>query len=340
MIIGYDFFALGLNGNVYDTALSVNSIDEVAIGAGIYDEMLLSVDTSIEPSIKKPTKWSIKTVIDAKFKGDLEAGTLDADGHTVNKIQVYRRKYQEEKEWLIIGEAEYDPEYNVYSFVDRFTENGATYEYATVPVANKIVGDLTVSEPIKAEFDGIFISDINGNFKMELDLSRGDTTYNNNSAMMQPLNKRYPIVIKGKQRYKSGSFKFLPLSETQLKAKGTTINGAEEYGLITKLVNFLEDGRAKVLRNSNGELIVASLSEVSTAHREGGLEDLADVSFNYVEIGELDNETMARAGLISSPTKSRYGFDNYGEVDWSFKTAVYSSDYRSRNASNVGREKD
>lgn len=332
MIIGYDFFSKDLNGNVYDTAISTSHIDEVAMGAGLYDELYISVDTSIDKENKKPQKWQLKTIMNAKFKNDLEAGTLDADGHTVTKIQIYRRKFLEDKEWLIVGEIEYDEKYNVYSFVDRFAQSGTVYEYATVPVANKIVGDITVSEPVSVNYDGVFISDTNNNFKLEIDLSKGTTEHITNVNTMQPLNGAYPIVTTGNQRHKSGSMQFLPLTQRQIDIGGDRINGIDEYEYRSALINFLQERRSKVIRNSNGEIIVASISNIKSLNREGYLDDLADVSFDYVEIGAMNNETMTKAGLVSTPSKSQYTYDENGDVDWSL--SVRSNDnteYRARN---------
>lgn len=317
MIIGYDFFGLNLSGNVYDTAISTSHIDEVTIGAGLYDEIYLTVDTSVKGNNERPHKWQLKTIMNAKFKNDLEAGTLDADGHVVTKIQIYRRKYMLEKEWLLVGEIDYDPAYNVYSFMDRFAESGAVYEYATVPVADRIVGDITVSEPTKVDYEGVFISDTNNNFKIEIDVDKGTTEHATNISTLQPLNAPYPIVVSGNQRNKMGTIQFLPITQHQVDTKGTKISAKDEYDYRSKVIDFLQKRNAKVIRNSNGEIIVASTTNIKSINRNGYLDDLADVAFDFIEVGELNNETMLKVGLVGSPSKSTYSFDEDGEIDWS-----------------------
>lgn len=324
MIIGYDFFSKDFHGNIFDTAIPTAELDEVTMGAGIYDELFVSVDTSIADDNVKPGKWKLKTIMDAKFQNDLEAGSLDADGHVVTNIQIYRRRYLEDKEWLIVGEFPYDRDYNVYSFVDRFTENGVDYEYAIVPVANKVIGDITVSEPVGVDYDGVYISDLENNFKLEVDFNLGDVSHNTNFATSQPLNGKYPILTYGTQNFQSGDITFLPLSEEQLSMGGGAINGREERVMRERVVTFLQKGGAKVIRNDNGQTIVVGTSNVKSTSKNGNLIDLSSITFTYTEIGKLDNETMGKAGLIGTASKSKYTFDENGEIVW--KMAAFKAE--------------
>ena len=93
MIIGYNFFNKDFHGMVWDTAIPTSEQDELTIGAGIYDQIFVSVDTTIADENVKPDKWNKKNIMNAKFQNDLEAGSLDADGYVITKIQIYRRKH-------------------------------------------------------------------------------------------------------------------------------------------------------------------------------------------------------------------------------------------------------
>lgn len=316
MIIGYDFFSKEFHGNVYDTAIPTSQLDELTVGAGIYDEIFVSVDTTIDEKNEKPTKWMLKNIMDVKFKNDLEAGTLDADGYVVNKIQIYRRKYLEEKDWLLIAEFDYDKNYNVYSFVDRLAENDVMYEYAIVPVANKIIGETTLSDPIKVTYDGVFISDLENNYKMEFDYEIGDVNYNKNVSFVTPINAQYPIAINGGQNYRSGNISFTPVSKEQKDTSGTKVNGRNESILRKNLTDFLNKGTAKAIRNENGEIIIVATYDVKTSSKGGNLVDIHAMSFSYNEIGKLDYPTLSKGGLIGSASKSKYTFDENGEIIW------------------------
>lgn len=334
MIIGYNYFGKSFHSTVFDTAIPTSDIDEVVIGAGIYDELFVSVDTSITDKNEKPNRWAIKTIMDAKFNGNLEAGSIDADGHVVTKIQIYRRRFEEGETWLLLGEFPYDIDFNMYSFVDRLAENDVTYEYAIVPVANEVLGDITISQPIKVNYEGVWISDLENNFQLEYDFKLDSIVHNKNYAKQEPLNGRFPIVTFGTQQYRNGSLSFLPLSEEQIENKGTKINSKKERLAREAVLDFLNKSSAKVIRNDNGSVMVVATHDISEEPRGGSLIDISDIKFSYTEIGEFDYDTMSKGGLIGEALKSKYSFDEDGNVIWSMGAAARSfgdSEMRHRN---------
>ena len=316
MIIGYNFFNKDFHGVIFDTAIPTSEQDELTIGAGIYDQIFVSVDTAIDDKNVKPDKWNKKNIMNAKFKNDLEAGSLDADGYVITKIQIYRRKYLVDKDWILVGQFDYDKLYNTYSFIDRTVENQALYEYSIVPIAKEVIGDITTSEPIKVEYDGIYISDLENNYKMEMDLNFGDVTYNKNSSTITPLNSQFPIVIYGNQNYKSGNISFLSVTDDQVKSGGTELNGREERIHRDKIVNFLQKSGAKVIRNSNGEVMIIATNNIKTTPKEGFLLDIHSVGFDYTQLGDMDSPTLIKGGLVGSALKSNYTYDENGEIIW------------------------
>lgn len=323
MIIGRNFFGHKLHSMIYDTAIPTSQIDEVVLGAGIYDRLFVSVDTTITDENQPPQHWQIKTIMDAKFENDLEAGTIDADGHIVTRIQIYRRNTKTST-LVLLGDFPYDPAYNMYSFVDRLAENGATYEYIIVPVANDVIGELTPSQPIKVDYEGIWISDIENNFQLEYDFTLDTITHNKNYSKQEPLNGRFPIITFGMQQYRSGSLSFLPLSDEQ-KLGGKEIDGKTERLSREAVLNFLNRPTAKVIRNDNGEMVVVTVHDVSETPRSGSLIDISDIKFSYTEIGDFDYETMSKGGLIGEAVKSKYSFDENGDVVWSMMSVGRSA---------------
>ena len=305
-----------MDGTVFDTAIPTGGIDEVTLGAGIYDELFISLDTEIGSQNAKPTSWQLKTIMNAKFENDLEAGSLDSDGHVITSIQIYRRKYLRDDNWLLVGQFPYEPEYNVYSFVDRFTENGANYEYAIVPVAQDVIGDITVSEPIKVDYDGVFVSNLENNYRMDIDFELGEISYNKNMSTSSPLNGRFPIVTQGVQDYRTGDITFLPLSKAQMDAGGEKVDGRVERQYRNQVLSFLRSGGAKVIRDSNGEMMIVATHNITATSKNGNLIDLYAISFSFTELGEFDVETMSKGGLVGSAGKSKYSFDEFGNVIW------------------------
>ena len=313
MIVGHSFY--GLEDVVWDTAIPTTQLDTMRIGEGIYDEIYMTLDTNIKDDGNRE-KWSLKTIMNSKFENDLEAGTIDGNGHVVTRLQLYRRLYSNTSDWVLIGDTDYTDEFNVYSFVDNTAENGKTYEYAIMPVANKIAGELNKSEPQKVEYEGVYISDTENNFRIELDFQQDTIQHNRNSALITPLNGKYPIAVFGKQDYRTSSLTFLPISQKQIDTGGTDINGRDERTVRDKVTSFLNNGKAKILRNDNGDVMIIASQNVQTNPKETYLPDIQSVKFDYAELGRINSSDLIRTGLVAEAVKSKYTYNEYGDVIW------------------------
>lgn len=317
MIIGYSFFNKDIDGIIYDTAIPTSEIDEVTLSDGMYDELFTSVNTTIDKTNERPEGWEIKTIMDAKFNDSLEAGTIDGSGHVVTKIQMYRREWQTpNSEWLLIAQFDYEKVYNMYTVIDRFVENGKTYEYAVLPLADDVQGNLAISQPITVEFDGTFISDADTNYPMDLDFKIGDLTHNRNSSTMVPLNGKFPVVSYGDQNYRTGNISFLPVTNGQREGTETKIDPHAELMNRQQITKFLNNGHAKVIRRDDGNVMVVAVQNIKETPKSDNLDTISNVSFDFTEIGEMNFETMDKAGLIGGAGKSIYTFDDFGDMYW------------------------
>ena len=315
-LIGSDFYG-SRNNLCFDTAIPTSQLDSVIINTGVYDELYISLDTAIARANNRPKGWFLKNIMHAKFENDLESGSLDADGHKITKIQIYRRILGDgANDWVLVGEFVYKSDFNVYSFVDVTAESDRYYEYSIVPVAGEVIGEKTISDPVYISYNGVFISDNENNYKIQFDFESGDITYNKDFSSMNPLNGEYPIVVYGNQDYRTGSISFLPLSETQIKSGGTKVDGKEERLVRDKVTSFLNNGKSKVLRNDNGDIMVMATSNVKSSPKSNALMDIQSVSFDYTELGKVNSDTLVRAGLVGGVVESSYTYDEYGNVIW------------------------
>lgn len=313
MIIGYNFFGLE-EGAVFDTPICTEMLDQVRLNEGTYDEIYIDLNTTIPDTIDKPNIWTIQTIMDAKFTGDLDAGSLGAEGFTITSIQVYRSVYGSDN-WELIAEFPYDEEYNVYDFVDRYVQNATTYRYAIVPVANEILGEMLLSETVEVKYEGIFLTDRKENRRLEYDIQLGEVSYNNNAVSNVSLNGVYPIVVMGNSNYRTGQLSTLPLSKETVALNGNGIDKLQEQINRDKWIDFLNNHKAKVLRMDSGVLILVLTQNPRVTHKDSEfLRDLASISFDYMEIGKLDFGTMTGHDLISSASLSKFTFNDEGEV--------------------------
>ncbi|MCY7911108.1 hypothetical protein MOB65_19840 [Bacillus inaquosorum] len=314
MIIDYNFFGFEHGGCVWDTPVCTDMLDELQLNEGIYDEVYVNLDTTIPDNTSKPTVWSLSTIMDAKFTGDLDAGSVGAEGFKVTKILLFRSLVGT-NQWDAVAQFEYDKEYNVYDYIDRYVQNGSTYQYAVVPVANEILGDRLASDPIKAEYEGIFLTDKNENRRLEYDISLGDVLSNTASSVTQPINGKYPIIIFGTSNYRSGNLSVLPLSKSTVSMAGERIDKFAEQINRQEWLSFLNNCKAKVLRMDNGVLMLVVTQNATVSHKEGDiLRDLASISFDFVEIGELTFDSLIKNDLIPSAERQKMTYDDYGGI--------------------------
>ena len=314
MIMDYNFFGFEHGGQFFDTPIATDMLDEIEISEGVYDEVYINLDTTIPANNERPLMWSLTTIMDAKFTGDLDAGSVSADGFKVTKILLYR-SIVGTSDWEAIGHFDYDDEYNVYDYVDRYVQNGASYQYAIVPVANEILGDKLISDPIMSEYEGIFLTDKNENRRFEYDISLGDITYNKSSSVTQPINGQFPIISFGNSNYRSGSLSVLPLSKSTVDMAGASIDKLAEQINRQEWLDFINNSRGKILRMDSGVLMLVSTQNAVASHKEGDLlRDLASISFDFIEIGKVNFETMVRHDLIATANAQKSTFDDYGGI--------------------------
>lgn len=315
MIIGHTFYGQGLAGNVYDTAIPTPYLDEVVMSSGIYDELYITLDSEVDGTNEKPDAWSIKDIMDAKFLGNLEGGTLSVSNNQVTAIQIYRRRYNKKEDWLLMGEWPYNTDFNVYTFIDRLAANGTTYEYGILPVAGKVLGDLTKSPKMTVNFDGVYVSNTNNNYHLEVNYDPGTTTYHTNKAELQPLNGEFPVVVFGSENYRSGTVKFVPLSKDLIHGDNDKINPIGEKDYRQNIVNFINDSKPKVLRDENGEVMLVVTSNLQESSFSGGrLQQIKEFQFDFTEVGRIDYQSMLDGGLIGTAGMSNYIFSEDGNA--------------------------
>ena len=299
---------------MYGILQSTDMMDELEMHEGVYDEVFIDLDTNTPDNTVKPTSWTVTTIMDAKFTSDLDGGSIGAEGFKITKIQLYRSVAGTDK-WDAVGMFDYDEEYNVYDYVDRYVQNGSIYQYAIVPVANEILGEKLKSDEVKALFEGMFITDRKENRRLEYDISLGDINYNTVSAVNQPINGQYPIVTFGNSNYRSGNLSVLPLSKETVALAGSSIDKFAEQINRQEWVDFLNNGRAKILRMDSGVIMLVVTQNARVSHKDGEiLRDLASISFDYTEIGAINFSMLVKNDLIPSAYTSKSTFDDFGGI--------------------------
>lgn len=294
----------GTSETIRDGIVANEDILQIELLSGEFDEVYLTIDKSTTDNVEKPTNRTVKDIVDLKFDNGLE-DYVPTSMFKIAKIVVSRKNYTlEDSNWEDIAVFDYDTMYNIYNYIDRFVSHSFDYMYGITPImTNGKRGEMITSKLISLELDSIYITDRTRNFKMEYDLNMGEQSINTDESLVSTLNGRFPVLITGTSRYKTGSLSLLPLSHSTIQAGGQFIDKEAELSNRKEWEDFLGNGNPKVIRFMDGSSILAVTSNSKIAHRQGNLNGLADISFDYTEIGTINYKNLEKYGLLNGDAK-------------------------------------
>ena len=296
MLIGHDFFGFN-NGAVFDTIFCHPSYQRLEIYDGTIDQVYIDEDITIPYSIEKPNNWRYFTVLNAKFQGNLEGGSVQNDGLVIEKIR-FQKRSADELIWQDVAEIEYTPNKKIfYEAIDKYIANDFVYEYSVTPITATVLGSRVISDQITANFSGVFLSDKENNYSLLYDVEISDIQNNNPSSIFEPLFSKYPIIT-----YSNLDYSTFDVTATFITAKTVDtgdINIRLERMGKDQLMIFMKNRKPKVYRDTNGNLKLVSVVGNPKEIPNNNVAGIAKLSFSLVEIGQIDNETMVAYNLLS-----------------------------------------
>lgn len=297
MIIGFNAFGEE-NHLAFDNRLCHPTYNKLEITGGMIDEIYIDEDIEIPYTIEKPTGWRFRTVLLARFQGNLEAGSVEAQNLQIEKIRFQRRRVGD-LEWQDVAEMEYIPTEKIfYETLDKFVSNEFIYQYSIIPITATVVGNRVVSDEVKAEFEGIFISDKESNYKLLYDVELSDIQHNIAYSVFEPRNSKYPIVVYGNLDYVSFDITATFITAETMNKNDGTVDIRMERLTKDKLLEFMKNGKPKIYRDHHGNTKVVSVvgtpKEIPYNNKGG----IAKLSFSLAEIGDVDSETLRSYNLL------------------------------------------
>lgn len=234
----------------------------------------------------QPTEWTDNMMFNCNFEDNLTGGNIDV-GTDIDTIFIKKR---------IIGSNIWLPIYDVpkitsavtFTIYDPYCANGLEYEYAIVPCKKSgdgyIEGNYIVNQ-ITSTFDGFVIADKNNLFKSVINVNY-DATNKAEYGLIQPLNKKYPIVIhNGITRYFNGTLNCAVMGYNYMKTrKMNTLNIARERN---DLIEFLNDNEVKIVKAWTGDIIVIQkIGDVTDSiNSQTGY---SSIGFSWVQQGDIN----------------------------------------------------
>ena len=163
---------------------------------------------------------------------------------------------------------------------------------------NEIEGNY-ITNSILSKFNGVFIGDRDSIYKLYYDVSYGTNKRNQSIGTFEPLGKQFPVIVaNGLLSYETGTVSATILNE-----------GYDKNGILDRkatvqtkdvLKDFLTNRKAKILKDWNGNIwlcIVTGSPQVT--YKTGSGMALANVGFNYVTLGDSNNQTdLYNSGIV------------------------------------------
>ena len=297
MFIGLDFYGLGESGTTFQTNIASSKYIEFGIRNCIVDEIYMDENINFEFSTTKPTEWNYSTILDAKFKGTLEAGNISGQGYSIQSIKIQKRKIDDTK-WIDVAVLPYNSSFEDYSIIDNYVANDESYIYALIPITSTVVGERVLSNQVDVEFEGMFLSDKTHNYHLLYDVSVPNITHNTVSNVFELPASKYPIITTSQIDYVS------------FPVEATVVTEGSSYGQIDikaekqareNLMNFIKNRKPKVYRDDLGEIRLIMVTDKPQIVPVDGARGIAKVSFSATEIGDTnDSETLIECDLIES----------------------------------------
>lgn len=267
------------------TPSDLSHIHIATIQNGVYDELHITKNVSENYTTAISNEWNYDTILHALFQGDLHAGNVHYTAEEVTCVRIKRRQTNT-FEWITLYEVPIHiaDDFKFERF-DRYARSNVEYEYALVPVIDRIEGNLNVNT-VFSEFDGIFIceKDLLFHTTMNVDIQ---AKKNRPAATIATINRRYPFVISnGNNNYYSGT------------ASGTFMNVLDNQFCLydyqngwkyrSDMMEFLCNGRPKILKYDDGRMWLVQVVGTPTENT-GQHETMPITSFDWTEIEDCES---------------------------------------------------
>lgn len=299
-IVGYNFIE---DINALDpTPTALNNIKSTQIQNGIFNHYNVTRDTSSTYTTQIPTMWDYLTIMDCNFNGTILAGNIEFSIRDITNLRI-KRRIKGTFDWIIL----YDiPISGVESFnftrTDYLNQHGVEYEYAFVPMINDTELNY-ITNSVESQFNGVFICDMESIFKYYAGVEYSGAIRKNPTTVYEPFGSQYPIVVANSAlNYTSMNVRGAVITDEDLY--NSSLNRINEVKYRNKLLDFMVNKRAKILKDWNGNIwlmVVTGNPNIQYMNQIGM--GLASVEFSATEIGDANKaQDLYNSGMIDITT--------------------------------------
>lgn len=298
VFLGFDF-ASGKSSLSVTPPIS-SETNKISISNAIVNS--LKISSNLLANYDPDASWDSYTIIDAKFEGNINGGTITESSTDINEIRIKRRVYGTYN-WITVGIVSIGIS-NTLSFVfdDVTVRSGEKYEYAIVPVVQGNEGYYS-SKSITCEFDGVFIVDKDYILQFLANISYTNILRRNRTGTIETLGSKYPYVQSNNvNNYQTGSFSGAIMSKKNICNDSFKITGSQVNEYNNLVENFLSNNNPKILKDWSGRIwLVAVVDDISVEPIQNSIIPYENVSFSWVEIGDYNCEDdLINSGFVKN----------------------------------------
>lgn len=295
---------------LYDTLKDQNSmnfitnstlVDTVKIANGIFDH--LNLLEQITNSTTIPTEWTDKTLLNATFNGTLDAGSLSEFIGNIDHLEIQRRE-SGSNEWISLQSLYKTQNGSVpaeFTMYDNYEKNNTLYTYQIVPVDSQGNQGTALQQDVLSIFNDAYIADANHIYKITYEYGFGSMQKNQTNVIYTPYGAKYPTVVYNSvNRYDSGSITAVLLAPTSQNETMAYLDRNAQVKLVEEFNTWLANGKAKILKDFNGNLkVITVINPISNSYYKELGNGLASTSFNFVEVGDFSQKYLDKLGMTN-----------------------------------------
>ena len=273
------------------TPIKVFEASNVVIQNGIFDDLFITRDLNTDLDNKA---WDFPVVLWANFNGSLHGGNIDITLGQLDSVLIKRRE-KGTFEFITLAVLPVGAYKDLaLEHFDKYNRAGVEYEYAIVPQLGGVEGSMSINE-VWSEFNGLFIVEKDITFRTVLEYT-ASRQRNISNVVVETLDSKYPFVISNSRaNYDLISVTgcFIPYDEYT-----DTFKSLEGYRFRDDLMDFLGNGRAKIVKLEDGRIWLIGVTSDPIEQQESRTHKFV-TSFDCAEIGKFDNTyDLYNAGMI------------------------------------------
>lgn len=282
------------------TSVCNEDINKVKIKNIILDELYATKDVLIKFNWEIPTDWFYNTLLHALYQNNVYAGNVKYSESIVQKIKI-KRRYQGEFDWKTLYEKDINNNEDfAIEFYDYFNPSKKVVEYAYVAVIGGADSD-AISTSVYSEFQNYFICERDISYPIIIDV-QNNIELNRQTSVIPSLGNKYPfVVVNGASKYYSGTLSAVFIEMNNCQFDYENINSYRN-----QIDEFLVNGRAKILKNMNGDIYMINIADNIQRSGESDL-DITH-NFKWIECGDPNSVgDLYDNGFINTDIDREYG---------------------------------